>query len=128
VLAARRHLEAAAARAGGPCPRLGVQIETPAAMLLADELLSLSDFALIGISDLLQLLVGADREDPRLLPWMEADHPALLRALASLGEAGCRSGRELWLAVGRQQLRRLGPHLGGLGLSGLVLPPRPRLP
>ncbi len=82
LLAVRRALEAAAAELGvSQDIRLGLMIETPAAVLLAKRLVAEVDFVSIGTNDLAQYVLAMDRTHPDLAAAADALHPAVLRAI-----------------------------------------------
>jgi len=60
---------------------LGIMLEVPAAALCIDELLEEIDFVSIGSNDLIQYLMAADRDNPRVAHLCEPYSPALLRLL-----------------------------------------------
>ncbi len=66
---------------------VGIMIETPAAVLCADELAEEVDFFSIGTNDLMQYLCAIDRQNPKLDPFLDPHHPALLRAVRISVEA-----------------------------------------
>jgi phosphoenolpyruvate-protein kinase (PTS system EI component) len=71
-------------RAGTPhCDTipLGTMIEVPAAALCINEFLDEVDFVSIGSNDLIQYLMAADRDNPRVAHFCEPFSPALLRLL-----------------------------------------------
>jgi phosphoenolpyruvate-protein phosphotransferase len=70
-----------------PQPRVGIMIEVPSAVLLAEQLAAAVDFMSIGTNDLTQYLMAADRTNPRLSDRQDPLHPAVLRAVARLTEA-----------------------------------------
>ena len=61
---------------------VGVMVELPSAVLLADQLAGRADFLAVGTNDLTQYLVGADRDRPEHAHLQDAVHPAVLRAVA----------------------------------------------
>jgi phosphoenolpyruvate-protein phosphotransferase len=69
---------------------LGVMLEIPSAVLVADSYLGILRFASLGTNDLLQYTLAADRGNPALGRYQDALHPALLRLVAS----AVRSTRE----------------------------------
>ncbi|MBR5969197.1 MAG: phosphoenolpyruvate--protein phosphotransferase [Lachnospiraceae bacterium] len=71
----------------------GVMIETPAAVLISEELAQEVDFFSIGTNDLTQYVLAADRQNPRLAPYSDAHHPALLRAIRMTVESAHRYGK-----------------------------------
>ena len=73
-------------------PDIGIMVETPAAVLCADELAQACDFFSIGTSDLAQYICAIDRRNARLEPFFNAHHPALLRAVRMTVDAGHRHG------------------------------------
>jgi phosphoenolpyruvate-protein kinase (PTS system EI component) len=61
-----------------PVP-VGAMIETPAAALLIDQLLSHLDFVSIGTNDLTQYVLCAERGSAKLTVFSDSLHPAVLR-------------------------------------------------
>lgn len=62
-------------------PEQGVMIETPAAVMISDELAQMVDFFSIGTNDLLQFTLGMDRENERMEKYFDPHHPAILKML-----------------------------------------------
>lgn len=75
--------------------RLGVMLEIPASILVADTFFPALGFASLGTNDLLQYTTAADRGNPRLAPYQDPLHPALLRMIAMAVDAAERSRIEL---------------------------------
>ncbi|MDR2404450.1 MAG: phosphoenolpyruvate--protein phosphotransferase [Spirochaetaceae bacterium] len=71
---------------------MGIMIETPAAALCAEELAREADFFSVGTNDLTQYTLAMDRQNPRLEPFMDTHHPAILRLLAMTAEGAARAG------------------------------------
>jgi phosphotransferase system enzyme I (PtsI) len=78
-------------RAAASVP-IGVMIETPAAALLADELARYSAFFSVGTNDLVQYTLAVDRGNARLADRFSPHHPAIVRQLRTIVEAGQRAG------------------------------------
>ncbi len=85
------HLAQAGIRAAASVP-VGVMIETPAAALLADELAKHSAFFSVGSNDLVQYTLAVDRGNARLADRFSAHHPAVVRLLRTIVDAGRRAG------------------------------------
>ena len=86
VVAARETMESVAADLGvgdHALPELGVMIETPAAALIAAELVDHVDFLSIGTNDLTQYVMAAERGNHRVAELADPRHPAVLRAIRS---------------------------------------------
>src|SRR5262249_20701798 len=60
---------------------LGVMLEVPAAALCVDALLDEIDFVSIGSNDLIQYVMAADRDNPKVAHLCEPFSPAILRLL-----------------------------------------------
>ncbi|HEX9582633.1 MAG TPA: phosphoenolpyruvate--protein phosphotransferase [Gemmatimonadales bacterium] len=83
-------------REGRPAARelpLGVMIETPAAVVLVDALAAECDFLSVGSNDLTQYTLVVDRGNARLASRFNAIHPAVVRMLQTIAEAGRRAGK-----------------------------------
>lgn len=61
--------------------KVGVMIETPAAVLLSGELSREADFISMGTNDLTQYTLGMDRTNRRLSGYYNTHHPALLKMI-----------------------------------------------
>ena len=59
----------------------GIMIETPAAVMISEELAREADFFSIGTNDLTQYTLAIDRQNSKLDPFYEAHHPAVLRMI-----------------------------------------------
>jgi phosphoenolpyruvate-protein phosphotransferase len=59
----------------------GVMVEVPAAAECIDHILAEVDYVSIGSNDLVQYLMAADRDNPRVASLCDPCHPAVLRVL-----------------------------------------------
>lgn len=84
-------LRAAGVRAASDVP-LGVMIETPAAVVLADALAAECAFLSVGSNDLTQYTLAVDRGNARLAARFAPMHPAVVRQLATVHDAASRAG------------------------------------
>ena len=75
----------------------GVMIETPAAVMIADELAAEVDFFSLGTNDLTQYTLAIDRQNPKLDNFYDPHHPAILRMIKHTVEAGHRHG--CWVGI-----------------------------
>lgn len=103
--------------------RLGVMIETPAALDTVDLLAPHVDFLSLGTNDLTQYTLAVDRGNARLADRYEPLHPALLRAYAELSRAARRHDLPLGVC-GDLATDPVGfAALLGLGYRSFSLPP-----
>lgn len=72
--------------------RPGIMIETPASVLLADDLACEVPFFSIGTNDLTQYILAVDRENPYTDNACNSFHPAVIKSLSKIIEAGQKYG------------------------------------
>lgn len=60
---------------------LGIMIETPAAVMISDQLAAEVEFFSIGTNDLTQYTLAIDRQNQSLEPFYDAHHEAVLRMI-----------------------------------------------
>ena len=76
---------------------IGVMIETPASVLIADDLAREVDFFSVGTNDLTQYLLACDRQAGDMNGVYDPRHPAILRAIRMAADAARRAG--IWIGV-----------------------------
>ena len=80
-----------------PDTELGIMIETPAAVFMAEELAGLVDFFSVGTNDLTQYTLACDRQCNDLGKFFDPHHPAVLRALKMAADAAHKAG--IWIGI-----------------------------
>lgn len=73
--------------------KLGVMVETPAAVQLIEEILDIVDFISIGTNDLTQYTLAADRGNPSMNEYYDEFHPAVFRSIAHVIKQAGRKGK-----------------------------------
>ena len=77
--------------------QIGVMIETPASVIMADELAAEVDFSSIGTNDLTQYTLACDRQNPSLERFADPHSPAVLRMIQMTIEVAHRHG--IWCGI-----------------------------
>lgn len=120
-----RLADEAHAAIGGEPPRLGIMVEVPSAVLLADRLARRVEFMSIGTNDLTQYLLAADRANPALASRQDPCHPAVLRGIAGVVAAARDAGTCEVAVCGEMAGDPAGAQvLIGLGVGELSIEPR----
>lgn len=76
---------------------LGIMIETPSSVFVAEELAKLVDFFSVGTNDLTQYTLACDRQANDLGKFFDPHYPALLRAIKMAADAAHKAG--IWIGI-----------------------------
>lgn len=98
---------------------LGIMIETPAAVLCAEELARESDFFSIGTNDLTQYVMAVDRGNSKVSDLYDTLHPAVLRMVHKAVEAANQAGVPLGVCGESAADPLFTPILIGMGVREL---------
>lgn len=101
----------------------GVMVEVPSSALLADRILAVADFASIGTNDLTQYTMAADRLLGSVAAFQDPWHPAVLRLVREVGEAGRAHGKPVGICGEAAADPMLAVVLVGLGATSLSMAP-----
>lgn len=101
--------------------QVGIMVEIPSAVAIADQLATEVDFFSIGTNDLSQYVMAADRTNPDVAMLADALHPSVLRTIAQTIKAAHQAG--IWVGLcGELAADSIAtPILVGLGLDELSL-------
>ena len=78
-------------------PEQGIMIETPAAVMVCEELAKLVDFFSIGTNDLTQYTLAIDRQNAKLDDFYNPHHEAVLRMIQMTIDGAHKSGK--WAGI-----------------------------
>jgi phosphotransferase system enzyme I (PtsI) len=92
--------------------QVGIMVETPAAVMMADDFASRVNFFSIGTNDLTQYVLAVDRGNQKISDRYNSFHPAVLRAIYNTIQAAHRHGAKAGMC---------GEFAGDEKASGLLL-------
>ena len=103
--------------------KTGVMVEVPAAAICIDAILRETDFISIGSNDLIQYLMAADRDNPKVAHLCESLNPAIFGVLRSVFAACHRTGTPVTLCGEMAGQPRSVLVLFGMGLRRFSMSP-----
>ena len=100
---------------------VGIMIEVPAAVFVADHLASEVDFFSLGTNDLTQYTMAADRGNARVSGLINPFNPAVIRAIDHTARAARERG--IWIGMCGEMAGNplAAPMLVGMGLTELSM-------
>ncbi|MCB6415822.1 phosphoenolpyruvate--protein phosphotransferase [Dorea acetigenes] len=96
---------------------LGMMMETPASVLLAETFAKEADFFSIGTNDLTQYLLAVDRGNKKIADRYDYFHPAVVSAIGQIIRAGHKEGIKVGMCGEMAGDKRAVPILLELGLD-----------
>jgi phosphoenolpyruvate-protein phosphotransferase len=102
---------------------IGIMIEVPAAALCIDQLLDEVDFVSIGSNDLIQYVMAADRDNPKVAHLCEPFTPAIYRLLRQVISACVTRNKPITLCGEMAARPRCFSPLFGMGLRSFSMSP-----
>jgi len=102
-------------------PKVGVMIEVPSAVYMAESLAKRVDFFSIGSNDLTQYLLAVDRNNARVAGLYDALHPAVLRAIYDVVKIGHTYGKPVGICGEMAGDPAAAIILVGMGLDSLSM-------
>jgi phosphotransferase system enzyme I (PtsI) len=103
--------------------QMGLMLEVPAAAISIDQLLEVVDFVSIGSNDLVQYLMAADRDNPKVSHLCQPLSPPVLRVLNKVIRTCRRAGKPVTLCGEMAGAPRAFVLLFGMGLRSFSMSP-----
>ncbi|HWU45150.1 MAG TPA: phosphoenolpyruvate--protein phosphotransferase [Humibacter sp.] len=103
--------------------KVGITIEVPSCAVLADQVVPLCDFVSIGTNDLTQYTLAADRLLGSVAGYQDPWHPAVLRLVELVGDAGSAAGISVGVCGEAAADPLLAVVFVGLGVTDLSMSP-----
>lgn len=103
--------------------KIGVMIETPAAVLISEVITDYVDFFSIGTNDLTQYILAADRNNPLVVRYSDPFHPAVLKMIKLTVDNAKRKNKPVGICGELASHPSATTILVGLGLDSISVNP-----
>jgi phosphotransferase system enzyme I (PtsP) len=105
-------------------PQIGVMIELPSAVEMADDLAREAAFFSVGTNDLIQYMLAVDRTNQNVADLYVPHHPSVLRALKRIADAALKYDRSISVCGDMAHDTRYVSFLIGIGIRSFSLDAR----
>lgn len=106
-----------------PKLEIGIMVEVPSAVVIAERLAREVNFFSIGTNDLIQYILAVDRGNPKVSDRYQELHPAVLSALDQIVRAGKKAGISISVCGEMAGAPATAIILVGLGVDSLSMSP-----
>lgn len=103
--------------------KVGIMAEVPSIAFMAEEVAKVADFVSIGTNDLTQYTLAADRTLGSVSNYQTAWHPAVLRAIKMIADAGNANGMPVGVCGEAAADPDLAVVLAAIGVNSLSMTP-----
>lgn len=103
--------------------KVGVMIETPAAVMISGDLAREADFFSVGTNDLAQLTLGMDRGNEKLANYYDSQHPALLKMIRIVANNVHLEGKTITVCGDLAADLSMTEYFVQIGIDGLSVAP-----
>ena len=104
-------------------PMIGLMIELPSVIDIIDDLAQSADFLSIGTNDLVQYMLAVDRTNERVANLYQPSHPAVLRAIKKVVDAGKKFNKPVSICGDMARDEKFLSFLIGIGMTHLSVEP-----
>lgn len=104
--------------------KIGIMVELPSAALSIDKFMPYADFFSVGTNDLVQYILGVDRNNPEVNHLYSASHPSVVSVLSYICAQAAKFGKDVSLCGEAAGDCRYLPMLLGLGFRYFSMNPR----
>ncbi len=105
-------------------PQVGMMVELPAIVEIADDVAEEADFSSIGTNDFVQYMLAADRNNEQVESYYQPYHPSVLRALKRVVDAHVCRGKDISVCGETAHEFDYLRFLVGIGVKSLSVDPR----
>ncbi|MDG5816511.1 phosphoenolpyruvate--protein phosphotransferase [Chitinispirillales bacterium ANBcel5] len=102
-------------------PLIGIMVEVPSIVDMAQDLARVADFFSIGSNDLVQYMLAVDRTNEKVASFYIPHHPSILRAIKRITDAAASENKEVMVCGDMAHQEKYLPFFIGTGIKTLSL-------